>query len=99
MSVTSDISACGPPVEEPITRTRGAVKPNERRAGGAAAAATDAGAAGLAGGWILSSVGASGGLATDLRRTLAPRLRIFWMRSWWKPSAAPPSRVLSGFGI
>ena len=43
-----------------------------------------------------------GGLAaggTAARRTLAPRWRIFWIRSCRKVSAAPASRVLSGLGM
>ena len=95
MSVTSDISACGPPVEEPITSARGAVMPNCRRTSGAAGAA----GAGFACGCGRPSTGASGGLVTCVRRTFAPRWRIFWIRSWWKMSAAATSRVLSGFGM
>jgi hypothetical protein len=80
-SVTSDISACGPPVEEPINSTFGAwdengrvdIAPGNRVCGAGAGAAgraiADARAAGAAG-----LVGASGGLATaGFRRRRAPR--------------------------
>ncbi|HEX7561747.1 MAG TPA: chemotaxis protein CheB [Bradyrhizobium sp.] len=89
----------GPPVDEPIRSTRGACALNARRIScGCATGASGGRGKGSRG---RSSTGASGGddEAGTVRRTLAPRLRIFWIRSWRKVSAAAGSRVLSGFGM
>src|SRR5262245_13379218 len=85
--VTSVINACGPPVEDPIRSTFGACAENERWTSDCAGAdgATGAGAAGRATGSRASGAGlvdADGGPEdADFRRSLAPRWRIFWIRS------------------
>ena len=105
ISVTSDISACGPPVEEPISSTRGATRPNGRSelcpAAGAAtwrtgSCRTTLGAAtGAAGG--VGDTGAIDGDDTE-RRSRAARWRILNSRSRLKVPAASISRVVYGFG-
>jgi len=77
-SVTSAIRACGPPVDEPIRSTRGACMLNAR----CISCATGDGVGRVNGSLARSSVGASGGAAGAVRRTLAPSERIFWIRSW-----------------
>ena len=79
-SVTRAISACGPPVEEPISSTLGAWVENGRvdSAPDDGASAAGAGAAGRATTGARAAgagiAGASGGLATaGFRRSRAPR--------------------------
>ena len=76
-SVTSDISACGPPVDEPITSARGACVLNARcDSAGCAAAGRRAGSRSLSSGGVAER--ASGdGVAGAERRSLAPSERIF----------------------
>ena len=75
------ISACGPPVDDPIRSTRGVWVLKARRINCGCATGACVGRGN--GSRDRSSAGASGGDGETgtLRRTLAPRLRIFWIRS------------------
>ena len=91
------LSACGPPVEEPISSARGALRAERRGASAAACAGT----AGRRRQLDAADRGARRRAARParLRRTLAPSWRIFSIRSRRKSRRRVTSRVLSGFGM
>ena len=93
--LTMALSACGPPVEEPITSTLGGVGGNARSTIGCAAARSFGGSG--------SAVPAPGADARRLtgrsRFERAPSWRIFSISSRRKAGEPVISRLLAGFGM
>lgn len=99
ISATRRLSACGPPVDEPISNTRGDTVGIGRSVieGGAATSSTGSGT--IDGADFVSS-GARAGEATERRRfARRPSCRIFSIRSRRKAVEALTSRLLPGFGM
>ena len=89
------VSACGPPVEDPISNTRGRQCANGRRLNAGASACS---------GTLSRSRGASSGrlaIAPALpwrANKRPPRLRIFSINSCWNAANMPVSDAAPGFG-
>ncbi len=108
ISATIALSACGPPVEAPISNTRGVVAGSGRNrilsGSGAPGARLGASSGGCASRWS-ARAGATARLDAMTRGAIKPRLRrapsarILSINSRWKDCEVVNSRLLSGLGI
>ena len=106
----SPVSACGPPVDEPSSRTRGVTVENGRSlmAGWGGASGSTLARSALARSALprpstvnraSGSTGRRAGATSDGRRRRAPRVRIFSIRSRRNVAEVVTSRLVSGFGM